>query len=760
MRILLALLLCMSAGVARAQFTTVINVPPSSAPSSVPADTQVNVFAGGAFGGRFNQALAGSEVNFLGGGSGLVFQAQDGSTVNIVDGQIGFGFSAYSGSHVNISGGKFDYGLIAKTNSQMSVTGGTFLDRTTFEAGSNVRFLGGDFRIDNVPIAGLVNIGDTTPLNLPAGSVFTGVFPDGTTFAFTSQDQDAIATEAVTLEQVAIPMATPATVTVSTDGVPRGLRDGQTLIVDAGTSLNRRLTVTTGANVVVESGGTSPERMEVIDSSVDIVGGNANGPILLYRSHLEMQAGLLSSVRVGPGSTVDIRGGISGSMTINNGGQVSLHGGTTGLFNANTGSIANLRGGGPTINAQAGSNLRFYGSEFHVDGMPVDMSNPPAGGVPVNVPMGSHLSGVLPTGEPFVISHSTYEALPAGTITLWPEEALAVEQLDFVTSQDGPLQGLRANQFATVDSPLGIKINGAALNARGIRIVPGGSVGADLDAIATPIVIEGGTLQRNFELHQGSTLTMTSGSLESYGIAHSGTSVNIHGGATGWFSILDGASAYITGGDLGPLSIGGDVVISGGEIGHSTSVATGGSLTITGGVFPPSTYTSPNFTANANSIVTFYGDDFTLNGIPITRQYGVPTLVPQRSGAMLAGELLDGSPFELKLEKGTDPACCILYNSIDATAMIRIVSVIPGDFDLDGTVNDGDLLTWRAGYGVDASADADFDGDTDGRDLMLWQRNYGRAASLTSALHTVPEAGTFWLVGSAVGVLVTRRRIS
>jgi hypothetical protein len=760
MRILLALILYMSAGAAHAQFTTVISVPPSSAPSSVPADTQVNVFTGGAFGGRYNQALAGSEVNFLGGGSGLVFQAQDGSTVNIVDGLIGFGFRANGGSQVNISGGKFDYGLIAKTNSQMTVSGGTFLDRTTFEADSNVRFLGGDFRIDNVPIAGLVNIGDTAPLNLPAGSVFTGVFPDGTTFAFTSQDQDAIAAGAVTLEHVAIPAATPATIVASTDGVPRGLRDGQTLIVDSGSNINRRLTSTTGGNVIVQNGGIVSERMELVDSTIEFSGGSTNNPMLLYRSHLEMEAGLLSSVRVGPGSTADIRGGTTSSATIANGGELTLHSGTTGQFYAIIGSIVNLRGGAPTIRAESGSNLRFYGSEFHVDGMPVDMSNPPVGGVPVNVPMGSHLSGVLPTGEPFVISHASYEELPDGTITLWPEEVPAVEQLDFVTSQDGPLQGLRTNQFALVDSPLGIKTNGAALNARGIRVVTGGSVGADLDAIGTPIVIEGGTVQRNLELRQGSTLTLNSGTFGGYGFAHSGTQLSMHGGTLNSFSILDGASAYITGGVIGPLGIAGDVVITGGDISVWTGVNTGGSLTITGGQFPESTSTSPNFSAAAGSEVRFVGSDFYYNGQALNLTYGSTWSTNQRFSRMLEGKLTDGSPFELKLEDKTDPTCCILYNSIHTNAVVSVTYLIPGDFDLDGTVNDGDLLTWRSGYGVDASADADFDGDTDGRDLMLWQRNYGRAASLTSALHTVPEPGTFWLISSAVGVLVTRRRVS
>jgi rhamnogalacturonan endolyase len=55
---------------------------------------------------------------------------------------------------------------------------------------------------------------------------------------------------------------------------------------------------------------------------------------------------------------------------------------------------------------------------------------------------------------------------------------------------------------------------------------------------------------------------------------------------------------------------------------------------------------------------------------------------------------------------------------------------IPGDFDLDGNVNDVDLGIWQQTYGMTQAqgylpGDANGDGKVNGRDYMIWQRNYG-----------------------------------
>jgi rhamnogalacturonan endolyase len=57
---------------------------------------------------------------------------------------------------------------------------------------------------------------------------------------------------------------------------------------------------------------------------------------------------------------------------------------------------------------------------------------------------------------------------------------------------------------------------------------------------------------------------------------------------------------------------------------------------------------------------------------------------------------------------------------------------IPGDFDLDGTVDEVDLGIWQQTYGMTQAqgylpGDANGDGRVNGRDFTIWQRNYGQS---------------------------------
>ncbi len=84
-------------------------------------------------------------------------------------------------------------------------------------------------------------------------------------------------------------------------------------------------------------------------------------------------------------------------------------------------------------------------------------------------------------------------------------------------------------------------------------------------------------------------------------------------------------------------------------------------------------------------------------------------------------------------------------------------SFSPADFNRDGDVDSGDLLTWRNGYGVNASGDTDNDGDSDGRDFLLWQREYTGSLPFTAAV-SVPEPNTLVLLASCLMILGRRRR--
>jgi len=82
---------------------------------------------------------------------------------------------------------------------------------------------------------------------------------------------------------------------------------------------------------------------------------------------------------------------------------------------------------------------------------------------------------------------------------------------------------------------------------------------------------------------------------------------------------------------------------------------------------------------------------------------------------------------------------------------------IVADFNHDGTVNAGDLVVWKASFGVNANGDADGDGDSDGNDFLIWQRRLG-ATTATAAAGAVPEpTAALLLVLGGIAAAVARR---
>ena len=91
-----------------------------------------------------------------------------------------------------------------------------------------------------------------------------------------------------------------------------------------------------------------------------------------------------------------------------------------------------------------------------------------------------------------------------------------------------------------------------------------------------------------------------------------------------------------------------------------------------------------------------------------------------------------------------DSVSLLMLAESTQTLVFDILPLVPGDFDRSGTVDQDDLVLWRAGYGTASGAeigdgDADEDGDVDCNDLLLWQQNYGSSSGIQSATQAVPE---------------------
>lgn len=756
---------------ASAQFTTIINVPPRLAPQTVPGGTQVNVYPGGAFSGRFAQALSGSEVNFLGGGSGLAFIAGSGSAVNVYSGSIGFGLQAQGGSHVNISGGTVDFSFNSKSGSIVAISGGAFSNKIKLETGSQVTISGGDFQIDGVPIAGLGQIGNTAPLMLPTGSVFTGVFADGTPLAFSSLDSDQLADGVVTLLAATLPPAPAGTFIASIDGVPRGVRAGQTLIVDQGQTVGPFYNVAHGGTLKVPTGGSVAKELEAAGGAISVSGGNIGQNLDLFPgSSLNMSAGKIDfGTHVYAGSSLSMTGGTLVGAVVFNGASATIDGGNATISPLAGGQVT-IHGGVTAVNTVTGSNVRYYGSDFRIDGVPVNVAGQPVG-VGVNLPLNSDLSGVLADGQPFAI-HNGFSPgtlspiLVEGTVKLFDQAPPPVTRPLVITSQDGPVQGARQGQRIIVDSAQGLLNLATLFYANGVQIVAGGSTGNGLNVVGTPVELDGGSIGNSFGLFGGATLTMRSGTT-GYGNAYLGSRVVMADGSMGGLTVAKGASFYESGGSMPGLILDGSGVVTGGTLGPTVLIDDGGRLDMAGGSLPPETGTTPHFKAFAGSHVNLYGTEFQLNGAPLGLPYGSKFTISARgSQTVLAGSLLDGSALSLRLDISikNDPACCLLFNYIDPNATLTVTLLNPGDYDRNGVVNHDDYVVWTSTYGATVAepgdgADGNFDGVVDAADYTRWRDRMTATPGAGSGSGILtPEPGTMLLMLSGAVAFICSRR--
>jgi len=94
---------------------------------------------------------------------------------------------------------------------------------------------------------------------------------------------------------------------------------------------------------------------------------------------------------------------------------------------------------------------------------------------------------------------------------------------------------------------------------------------------------------------------------------------------------------------------------------------------------------------------------------------------------------------------------------------VTLVAALPGDANLDGTVNGDDLLRWQANlFSGDEFVQGDFnlDGSVNGDDLLIWQSHLFDTVPLPApATAPIPEPGTAVLLGLA-GFGLMRQRIA
>lgn len=135
-----------------ALFDTVINLPTQpdigdtqSVGGVAGQTTQLNVAFDGFVGPNFD-ALAGTEVNIIGGSVGDRFETFTGSETNLISGSMGASSFVDIGGVVNIRGGVVGVSFLSELGSQVSISGGTIND--SFRARGEVYVSGGSIGDD------------------------------------------------------------------------------------------------------------------------------------------------------------------------------------------------------------------------------------------------------------------------------------------------------------------------------------------------------------------------------------------------------------------------------------------------------------------------------------------------------------------------------------------------------------------------------------------------------------------------------------
>lgn len=734
---------------------SVINAPAESIPQGVRAGQMLNVDAGGVVPANF-PAGWGSAVNVNGGEVRVNFQAA-GAVVNVSAGSVGNAFDMFHGSTLNVSGGTLGTdgrllgaaiqmtggvvgaSLKASQNSTLQFSGGAIGDRLKLDASSHATLVGGDFRLDGVPIAGLNQPGDTAPLELPNTVVLSGILADGTPFAVTTQDGDTLPAGVLTLQQSALPPIGPAILDAAVDDAGHGIRTGQTLAVGAGSQLPTHYNMAPGAQLNV-SGGGAGQNLEAVAATINLSSGVIGPEFDAYQgtvlnmtggqlgqnawldngSRLVQSGGVSSYLTATRASAVQVSGGSAGSITANQRSQVTLSGGemqqltlsesqgavSGGVMTGQLtlGATSSLQWTGGRVAAVVASSstaaVTIEGAEFYLDGVAVEGLNSPGDQVLLQVPSGAVLSGVLADGTTMALGNQlrNNDRLPSDQVTLRYSAPPAPDAAIIQVPGDPPPTSLRAGQTLRVEQGGVVGNHLTAGNGSRVEVAAGGSIGDNFEVVDAKVLVSGGAIGQRLDLFAGATLTMLGGSI---GMGGHANGVQILGGTLDLF--------------------GGDVV-------SALTVENGGTLNV-------------------------FGYDMTLAGVPITGLSPGETLtIAQRDGATLAGKLADGTPFDFRLQQSTSRSFDIFSLNSTVTVTLAEPAPLPGNFNNDGVVDGGDFLAWQRGETLFPLSEFE---------LATWRANYGTTLNQPAPSASVPEPATcpgIVIIGIAVSMMRRRKQ--
>lgn len=354
----------------------------------------------------------GGRVNVSGGLVEGYIHVSEGSTLTISGGEVTADTTVYEGAVLSIEGGTIR-DEISVYRGTVNISGGRLGDGLYVYQGGHARLSGADFRIDGVPIS-IETPGRYTDVVLPQDSVLSGVFSDGTPFAFTSSDGDIL--QAGTL-QISTSSFLPATlgsnVSWSNANPLKGLLPSKELTLAEGESIGANFTAGWESSLTID-GGEIGDNFEAVGAIVTLREGSiGNDMDVLFGTKLNVEGGTIG------------RG-----LQAHRGSIVNISGGTVSEISARSGSTINLIGGSlGRVSMEAGSEIHIMGNEFLLNRMPIegfnlgdsivldwdDIANSNSS---LLSSFGSSLSAVLLDGSPFTLSES-FSLFPPNLLGDW-----------------------------------------------------------------------------------------------------------------------------------------------------------------------------------------------------------------------------------------------------------------------------------------------------------------------------------------------------
>ena len=642
------------------------------------------------------------------------FQAID-ATVNVTGGQIGPEFTAFN-SNINISGGRFDDLAVFSGNGTLSISGGAFGDYSSLGSG-RVNISGSDFRVNGTTVAGLENDGDSVDVDLPFSSTFTGIFADGTPFAF-SIDDGRYEVGAVHLTKTPLAPLGPATITASRDEIPLGIRGGQTLNVDGGV-VPDHFNAGPGSTVNVVSGGAVGRNFESTGATVTVTGGTIGHSFDAFRD-----------------SDVAISGGSFGDG-----------------FQAFSDSNVRITGGtfGDGFEALLNSHVTFVGSDFRLDGVPLNGLDTVGDRVTASVPLDQVLTGTFADGTPFAFKGRSRDfqgdgdSFVGGTLTLERSEISPASDLILASTDPVPL-GIHEGQTLIADAGSVVPENFNAGRGSTVQIESGSVVGDNFEAYDAQVTISGGAIGRQFDAFGGTVVTMSGGTIGPKFEAYAGSELHLIGEAF----LLNGAP-------IDGLENSGDSIVLDTRDQYLTGTLQDGSyLAFWPGSFPDSPDPDYNyFDLDATLRVSLSDDealncDFNDNGLCELDDID----------SLLRAISTNDVNYDLDASGTVDTADIAAWLTSAGNENIGR-PYLSGDASLDGQVDATDLNRVGQNWQEEASSwgkgDFNADGFVDAMDLNQVGQNWLRAAA-TARTTSVPEPpGTMLGVIGLVAILLIAR---